>query len=453
MIVDADRRFLESIKFDSRARALPPLLVPSEKEAERILADLSRDFSAIFVGASLLEGTGMSVIRFARQARPTLPLYILHDGPTSQFTTDQLRQMGVRQTLAKPARYHQLLETVFPGGLEGAPGGGEPVGAEFAANDSEFVPTRAESFLSGTVSSFNVYRRAAENRYVKLTSKGEKISPEEVTKLISEGARELHIRREEQERFLFASDQLASAVLKSPRASVGQKIAQTTHHGEDTMNFLRGCGISGAQLHYASEFVRNVQDLVTQFVPQDDVELNSFLANLGAVEHAVSTTLIASILVSCFNFESERSLQIVGISSLLHDVGLYQLPPELQDEDEEKMTPEQLAIYHSHPERGAQMLKRVRGIETAIVQAVAQHHERINKKGFPSRVGVRVINRVAEFIGLADEISRLVALVRTKPDLNPLYEVQAHLLDGFSFPVVETFRQVFLDVHARRRSG
>src|SRR4029077_17906002 len=114
--------------------------------------------------------------------------------------------------------------------------------------------------------------------------------------------KQFHVKREEQERLLFSRDQLAGALLKSPKASADIKFSQILTHGEETMSFLRNCGIAGTQLHYAASFVRNVQDLVMQCVPKGDDDLSAFLSDVAAVEHGVSTTLIASLLVSSFNF-------------------------------------------------------------------------------------------------------------------------------------------------------
>jgi HD-GYP domain-containing protein (c-di-GMP phosphodiesterase class II) len=153
--------------------------------------------------------------------------------------------------------------------------------------------------------------------------------------------------------------------------------------------------------------------------------------------------MISSLLVKKLKIVSERPVHIIGLAALFHDIGLYGMGPEFQDENEASLTEEQRAKYYSHPIAGAQVLRGVYGIDPSALQAVAQHHERRNKKGFPARAGAGSINRIAEIVGISDEFVRLMKQAKKDPSLDLRAKMDNEVFDGFSHPVVEAFRETF----------
>jgi hypothetical protein len=458
LVVDADASFVSSLQLDPAAKLVPPIFVERGHDAEGILSDSTKLLSGIFLD---VEGANtersVAIVRLSHQYRTGVPIFVLYGASEEPpFSGSQLQKLGIQKSFVKPVTYRQLLELVAPPGVRldrltvspdadlGA------IGAELA-DDSHFIPTRVESFLGGSTCHFNVFVCLPSGKYVKILNAGDEFPPDRLASYREKGLKYFYLRREEQAHFLMYCDQLTSALVQSHKIPMETKVSHTLNLGDETVSFLRTHGIDDAQLQQASGFVRNVRDLLGQYAPQKNKLLTAFLENAAAYEHGVGTTVIASLLVSEFNFDSPKTLQIVGLAALLHDIGLYQLPEKLRDEDESRMTEEELELYRTHPALGAKLLKDIKGLDPAVIQAVAQHHERINRKGFPSRVGVRSINRVAEFVGLSDEVIRRVKAAGGKPVANPLQDIQKNVLDGFSYPVAETFRIVFLESYLKKK--
>ena len=108
------------------------------------------------------------------------------------------------------------------------------------------------------------------------------------------------------------------------------------------------------------------------------------------------------------------------------------------------MTPMQKKIYHSHPAVGAQLLSQIREIETAVIQGVAQHHERRNGKGFPGKIDTGRMIRIAEIVCLSDQFVQILVQAKSNPLLDPFQEVHRRVLDGFSFALIDAFCLIFL---------
>ncbi len=450
LIVDPDPNFLQTLRSDPRANHVPPLIAASGKEAQLQLANPNILLSGVFVNPSIADPNGFSVIRFSHQYRPATPIFVIHDGD-STLTKDDLNGLGIQQALKKPLNYTQIMELITPTALlfdaedtlELSKKFQDKLGTELTAEDMAFIPIRAADFLSGSKCFFDVYVRLGSGRYVKILQAGDSFTYDRISSYLTKGVTHFHLRKESQERYLAYCDKLTSALIQNIKAPVSIKISQTLNHGEETMNFLRKNGLSETNLQYAANFIGNVETLTGQLNQQQNNAFGDFLSDLAAYEHGVATAMIAALLIHPLKIAASQPVKIIGIGSLLHDIGLYRMDEALREEDESQMTPEQVKIYQTHPTVGAEILKGMRGVDPVVAQAVAQHHERRNKKGFPLRLGAGSINRVAEIIGLADELARRIEKAKKDPAINPLQDLELTMVEGFSNPVVEAFRKVF----------
>lgn len=458
LILDADIEFLKSLQEDPKARHIPPITIYTGKDAQRCIADSSQPLAGAFVNLNVT-GSGqvpgaVSVVRFCHLYRPAMPVYLIYDSVyegKSPLSHEELNRMGLQAALAKPVTYSKLISLVMTeairfdpaSALEQARRNQDVLDAEVAAEDAEFVPIRAMDFVSGSKSFFDLYVRLRSGRYIKLLQSGQSFSTDRLANYLNKGVTHFYLRKAAQQEYLNYCSQIATKVAKNEKIGVNARLGQVLNLGEETMKFLRAQGLSEDGLQYVNVFSSNLQQLVNSLGLESNGLLGHMMSNLSNYEHGVSTAMIASLLSPPLGIKSESVVQIVGMASLLHDVGLYQLPPELHDEDESKMTPEQKKIYYTHPEVGRNLLNKVHGVSQAVLHAVAHHHERKDKKGFPAVSGARALNRVAEIIGVSGSLARLIQKAKDNPSLDVFGEMQANVLPGYSSAVVQAFHDVF----------
>ena len=450
LVADPDRTFLDSIQADPRTSMLRVDVAANGKAAQLLLADRNLNFAGIVVNPALVDTSGLAVIRFAHQTRPATPVFLIHDGALT-IPPEEIARLGIRAALPKPITYSQIVDKVSPAtvffdpkaALDAAKGSTEAVDSEFSAEDAMFFAIRAEDFLAGSKSFFDVYVRLNSSRYLKILQSGDAFSPGRVQAYLEKGIINLYIKKEAQAQYVLYCEQISTALLKKKDVSTSLKISQTLNHGQEAMNFLKNHGISEANLGFAESFVSHVTDLVHQLQPDKNPLLKGFLADVAAYEHGVATATIAALLSKPLKFETNKPVHIVGLACLFHDVGLQKMSPEVQSEDESKMTDDQKLIYRTHPQIGAQILKDVQGLDPVVIQAVAQHHERRDKKGFPSKLGAGAINRIAEIVGISDEFVRLIKAASENPSIHILKEMDLRVFAGFSPTIVDAFRSIF----------
>ncbi len=457
LIVDDDAEFLDFLKASREESEPQKIVAHSGAEAQRLLADPQYQFYGIFINPRVSRPSGLSVIRSALHHRPASPVVLLLDkGQESGLGEQELRNLRVKEIIRKPLPYRELVRLVAPIALsfdaeaalaKARLNPSAELGSDKSANDDLFLPIRAEDFLSGSKSFFDVFVRINSGRYVKLLQAGDGFEPQRLENYLRKGVTYFYIQKALQEEYLKYCDHLASNLAKRTDLSVEIKAAQVLNAGEETVGFLKRQGLSDANIHYATKFVSNVRLIVNDLKAEKETFLKGFLSNLAAYEHGVSTSMIAGILCNSLEIQMERPAAIVGVAALFHDIGLYQLPQELWDEDESKMTKEQIALYRTHPELGGEILSQMKGVHRSTIQAVVQHHVRSGRRGgFPEGIHSAHRSKVGELVGISDEFSKYIVKFQSKvtgssPEL--LAALEREVFPGFSRQIIYGFRSAF----------
>jgi response regulator RpfG family c-di-GMP phosphodiesterase len=323
----------------------------------------------------------------------------------------------------------------------------DPLHSEVSKEDSEFSSVRARDFLSGSQVIFDLYVRLGNGKYLKLLQAGDAFTVERLEGYLEKGVTHFYLRKETQEEYLRFCDHLASSILKIQKVPLHVQTAQILNHGEQVMGFFQNQGLSPLNMDYAKKFLANVGELLKRMDLEGNELFEGFFQDVAAYEHGVGTTMLASVLAEYLEIQMDKPLQIVGVAGMFHDIGLQELPEALRDEGRIGMggslSPQERILYQSHPKRGGEILSRLRGIEAGAIQAVEQHHMRTRGPGFPERNGIAPMNRVAEMIGISDEMNLLLKRKQADPSVEILMELERKVFPNFSRQITYAFRTAF----------
>jgi putative nucleotidyltransferase with HDIG domain len=314
-----------------------------------------------------------------------------------------------------------------------------------SAEDQSYVPIRAEGFASGSKSVFDVYVRLSSGRYLKLLQAGDQFTPDRLETYLKKGVTHFYIKKEMHESYLAYCRTLTTAVLNAPSLSTEIKMQHTLNQGEELMSLLKSQGVSEENIAHAKQFSLDVKNLTNQLAAgKGQSSVKQFLDDVAVFEHGVGTSMLAGILSHVVEIRMDKPVQIVGVASLLHDIGLSALPEECRNEDESQLNNEQRALFRTHPEKGAEILRASGEVDPAAIQAIEQHHMRHLGFGFPERTSSSApLGRVAEIVGLCDEFNRLITKSKQDPSFSVIGELDKNVFQGFSRQIVYAFRSAF----------
>jgi putative nucleotidyltransferase with HDIG domain len=97
---------------------------------------------------------------------------------------------------------------------------------------------------------------------------------------------------------------------------------------------------------------------------------------------------------------SEDELRTVHAAGLLHDIGKFAFPDRILLADG-GLTDADFELVREHPVQGADLVRRVQGLEE-IAAIIAAHHERVDGNGYPYALRGEEIPALARMISIAD---------------------------------------------------
>ena len=104
---------------------------------------------------------------------------------------------------------------------------------------------------------------------------------------------------------------------------------------------------------------------------------------------------------------SPTQLEEMHISAILHDVGKIGIS-ELIISKPARLSREEFDIMKEHPAHGVRILEPI-GFSPTIINAISQHHERYDGKGYPRGIAGEEITLSARVLNVADTIDAMVS--------------------------------------------
>lgn len=165
------------------------------------------------------------------------------------------------------------------------------------------------------------------------------------------------------------------------------------------------------------DFINGVENISEHLQEVINYDMDAVLANLHldhvtdyAVMHALQVAAVYELSAQKQNVPKEERLMLIR-AALTHDIGLI----DIQD-DLERQTSSLTAVQHdrirSHPIDGVEILKRLGVTNPVWLNAVLQHHERLDGSGYPYGCKNDEINFLSRILAVADTYA---AMTRERP--------------------------------------
>jgi len=123
------------------------------------------------------------------------------------------------------------------------------------------------------------------------------------------------------------------------------------------------------------------------------------------VAHSINTAIIAYVIAENIGIEAQ-ALQDLLVSGLLHDIGLMDIPPKI--ENGMILSSEDSRIFLEHPMRAVGILRAIPSAPQMSEVVAFEHHLQLDGKGFPKLKSKHDIHPASRIVALASKYDRLL---------------------------------------------
>ncbi len=152
---------------------------------------------------------------------------------------------------------------------------------------------------------------------------------------------------------------------------------------------------------------RELEDCVNSVIseilktPDVQVSLNDIASNDEyTYTHSVSTMVYALMIARKLNY-SEQKLTVLGMGTLLHDIGKMLIDREVMFK-EGALTKQEYEYVKMHSLYGYQALRRITVLPEQVRQIAYMHHERLDGSGYPQGLSGIELNEYIRIVSIAD---------------------------------------------------
>ncbi len=273
---------------------------------------------------------------------------------------------------------------------------------------NEYSQISIDNFLSMTGElPFGVYIKISDTKFTLVFKRGDKVDFERFKKYANKGVKELYIHKSERREYITATEVLVNKVQANPNALAADPHTAIEELTEQTMfEIFEDKIFDEASLRRSQVVVRSYIDLLKQDPKSLAIFINLSREESYPCRHAIATAVFSVLLARAHDNVNEKTLMIIGLGGLLHDIGMSKLPDGIEDINR-KLTPEEWSGVKKHPHYGLEMIKDLREFPEEVKLVIEQHHESWDGTGYPRGIKATEIYYPARVVAIADAFSAL----------------------------------------------
>ena len=140
--------------------------------------------------------------------------------------------------------------------------------------------------------------------------------------------------------------------------------------------------------------------------------------------HSLNSAILSMVVARDLELSSS-DIQMIGLAALFHDLGQTADEGDLQSKHRQHSEKE-LQVLHRHPQTGKRMLEKGFSFPKPSLEAILQHHERLNGTGYPQGLRKDQIHTFAKIIMVTDAYDDLCNNIDISKSITP-FEAMRHL--------------------------
>lgn len=267
----------------------------------------------------------------------------------------------------------------------------------------EFLAVPREQVLGRDLAVTDLFVALPSGKMVKVAHKGEKIDRQRIERLGEKSVNELYVTSSE---FSGVIKDLIGTVRSGPKRVDSEKtVVHYFQVAETVLTEVSKLPIVEEAIGHA---IAVTEDLSHQLHEVNDVSKGlRMVLSLGEdyARHALGCVVVSNWLARAMGWSSPLLLQPLTLGAFLHDIGLKEMPLELQKKSRIDYTADEAAMYETHPTRGVMILKEFSSISADVLQIVQEHHEMPNGQGYPGRLRGERMFPPAKVVSFANTIA------------------------------------------------
>ncbi|MBC7384838.1 MAG: HD domain-containing protein [Cryobacterium sp.] len=360
------------------------------------------------------EGVSLNeTAQVARMQYQTQPIYFLTSIRTN-FNRKDIQKNGFTDAFLIPIDLDTVKQTVKDELSKATKG------AIRSYRQVQLVDIRPNETLA-----FDTYMYMPVNKkHIKMSVSGDDLDQSQYEKMTKSQMNSVHVTSDQIQNFYEFTAQKLVGLQKGDGLSETERKERMTGAIRNLMSSVFNDSSSDATIDAGRSIVTDCQEIVKTFIVSAD-EKNKWYekmlaatgAESGSYNHAGNVATFGTLFSLAVGLGKADDIALAG---LIHDMGLADVPADIQTKEESQRTKEEEEQYRKHVDHTLSIIKfRKMILPDSVTKAIAQHHERWSGTGYPRGLAGSRITIEAQILALANIFDHLTMTKEGKARMSP----------------------------------
>jgi len=254
---------------------------------------------------------------------------------------------------------------------------------EITLDDSDVIEVRKSYFFDGLTCPVPIYLRLSQGHYLVIAKTNEKAMFSSLNSFSNAQSR-VFVEKVHYDSFIRFVTSLTESMIGNetlPAVTKAKYVQGLSHH---VIKLFESKKFSNdQQLNRVSNLVLKLSQSTSGFG-----EVEKILRSLpnDEAKHSMATCFIAIMIAEEMEITQGQVFEKLSMACLLHDIGLHYIPNDFLKKPRHDWTPEEHALYESHPVKGIEALRDLKEVTQDVLIMIVEHHENALGTGFPKKI-------------------------------------------------------------------
>jgi len=253
---------------------------------------------------------------------------------------------------------------------------------------------------------FNLHVRDASGRMVLFGRKGLQITKEVKDSIVSSN-RSFYIEHGDLSSYIDYKLKRVKKSLEDPNMPTAHKQKMVKEVGSRIIQKIEQGGMDEATATHSKEMMSSVVSMITGAPETYSGLLSISTLSSYLYDHAINTSTFAIMLGQIIYGNSEKKLYLIGLGSLLMDIGMSKLNSGIINKKGE-LEKKEVDHIRKHTQIGYELLKSEH-LPSFVADMALHHHERMDGSGYPDGLAGSNIRPYLRICGVADVYDALTS--------------------------------------------
>ncbi len=252
-----------------------------------------------------------------------------------------------------------------------------------------------------------------------------------------------------------------------PFSSKLDKIAKTEEYKRFAKDYIQKSievkqafnDVKNGDLEGAKKLSEDTLEFIKQNTNNSMLDFLSILRNrdYSLYEHSLNVAALTSLFAGWLNLNETETTEVTLVG-LFHDIGKISFSEEMIKNEYRLPADRELEIQ-MHPLYGFKFLKNS-DLPENVKRGILEHHEYVNKEGYPRQLGMNEISPYAQIVGIVEEYDTAITRIpykHTKTPFEAIKELEDTWFEKYNGQYAMTFidriAQSYLDSFVKLSNG